>query len=188
MRSAPFTVVVLAFVVAVCAATATGKKTEAAYGYQQPYAASSFGQRYTNEFKTLVASGMKALKAGDSRGVAILMRAAKLKLNHWPNYELWDDIAVAECKRGEFEAAQWLLKSYRCAVNIWQARTACHVGTYPNVVPNADLPPLCFRTFCGDVWQPARDEYGPTEGDATRDPGPDELERVDALLKSCRAG
>jgi hypothetical protein len=137
--------------------------------YPQPYGYLEREHPYPDEFKSLVAAGIALLKAGDfEAGITKLMAAAKVHFPAaplWPdgvpNFELWDDIGEAECKRRDdmdsVAIGLSLLTEYRCVVNMTVNESGCFVGGFPHAVPNANLSPLCFRTVCGDVWRSAGD-------------------------------
>lgn len=156
-------------------------------------------ETYTAEFKRLASDGVAALKRGEfERGVELLIQAAKVRFpgahldaDPPPNFELWDDIALAECKRTDGMAnrvkAVSLLRDYKCAVEMTVYDVSCYVGSFETGVPNAHLTPLCFRTMCGDVWGENSAHMG---GASSDDPDGiamslNELKRVDKLLKQC---
>lgn len=150
---------------------------------------------YTDEYKRLASDGMAALKRGEvDRGVELLTQASKLRFpgahpydDPPPNFELWDDIALAECKRAELWKGMSLLKDYKCAVDMTVHDVSCYVGSFETAMPNAQLTPLCFRTMCGEVWAPNSQRMG---GASSDDPDGiavslNELKRVESLIKKC---
>ena len=105
--------------------------------------------------------------------------------------ELWDDIAIASCKRGDINRGRSLLADYKCAVDMTVHETSCYVGDlgFGERVPNAALTPLCFRAMCGEMWAPNSHRMG---GASSDDPegiaeSLNELKRADRLLKQCNA-
>ncbi len=151
---------------------------------------------YTDEFKRLTSQGQAAIKSGDvDKGIDLLTQAAKLRFpsahpddDPPPNFELWDDIAVAECKRSfDRSKALSLLQDYKCAVEMTVYDVSCYIGDLETQVPNARLTPLCFRTMCGGVWEPHSSKMG---GASSDDPDGiaaslNELKRVNGLIKKC---
>lgn len=161
--------------------------------FPQPYGAYS-DHPYPADFSALAAAGIEQIRKGDvDGGTETLFRAAKVKIpanrfgDHLPNYELWDDIGLAACRRSDFSLGRSLLSDYRCAVDMTVHDTPCYVGAPPNAVPSAELSSLCFRTMCGDVWEPNSFRVGPAEEDIEGvQSSLQELKRVDTLIKQCR--
>jgi hypothetical protein len=176
----------------VCGFAFVSGSSEVESGFPQPYGLWE-KETYPNEFQTEVDLGTKALKRNDvDEGVALLTHAMRTRLHGTdyatPNFELWDDIALAACKRSEWAKAQSLLADYRCAVEKTVHEMSCYVGDdFDTQVPNAALTPQCFKEMCGDVWDRNRGTMGPASSD---DPDGiaaslNELKRVDRLLRKC---
>ncbi|MBP6014416.1 MAG: hypothetical protein KBA31_19465 [Alphaproteobacteria bacterium] len=189
---------VVSFAAAVVAggvtAVAEGSKVDS--GFPQPYGFMWDKASYTDEFKRQVADGVQALKRGDAeKGIATLMRAMRLTLRGArtgdeasPNFELWDDIAIAACKRSDWAMAQSLLADYRCVVEKTVHEFSCYVGEdFDTRVPNASMTPMCFKEVCGDLWKQDGGVMGPASSDdpAGTAASLNELQRVDRLIKKC---
>lgn len=185
--------IVCAASVCIGAAVAKTEKVRAIhaqpYGEIEPYS----GEQYPSDFRELAAEGLAQIKSGNlDGGIATLIKASKIPFERpqGVNYELWDEIAQAECRKGDYVAGQSLFKEYRCVVSMNVYETACYLGDTATPIPNSALSPLCFRAACGDAWEPSAFQMGgQSEGDAVEsyDRGEGELARVDKLIKSCRA-
>lgn len=168
-------------------------RSQMAKPFPQPYGDYTFVP-YPADFRALVAVGIEKIKKGDlDGGINTLFRAAKVKItaNRFgdclPNYELWDDIGQAACRRSDYSFGLSLLTDYRCAVNMTAHDMPCEVGDFPdNRVPLADLSPLCFRTMCGHLEDAHSLSIGPGEDIEGIKSSLLELKRVDALIKQCR--
>lgn len=108
---------ILAAAVAVCSVL-VGHAAKVVDLFPQPFGILQWDKPpYTDEFRGLVSDGMGALKRDEiDRGIELLTRATKLRLTGVhagddapPNFELWDDIALTECKRSERTKALSLL-------------------------------------------------------------------------------
>ena len=183
-------------VVVVCGAVVVAKGSRVDSGFPQPYGLMWDKTAYTDEFRAEVARGMKALRSGDAeKGIAALTRAMRLKLRSPhegdvspPNFELWDDIAIAACKRSDWAKAQSLLADYRCAVEKTVHESSCYVGDdFDSRVPNAAMTPQCFKEICGDLWDQDHGVMGAASSDDAKGIAAslDELKRVDKLIKQC---
>lgn len=180
------------YVAVVLVSPAGARDSEASlrsYTFPQPYGYYQADQPYTNEFKKHVSDGMRALKDGDlGKGIALLFQASRMT---WqtaqPNFELWDDIAEAECRSGDIWVGQSLLKDYRCAVEQASGDRQCYLHFGDNMdVPNAAMTPQCFRAVCGEVGKPFDSQLANASEDQKEiDSGRAELRRVDKLIKSC---
>ena len=186
---------VVAFIAILSAGDALG--AERTKPFPQPYGAYKWDNPpYTDEYRRLVTQGVDVLKHGHVEdGLKLLYQAAKLPLSYkgWendgpPNYELWDDIGVEECKRSENTTGLFLLKDYRCAVEMTVHDVQCYVGWDPAPVANASLTPRCFRAFCGDIWKPKGQTVGPSGDEDVEgiESGKAELKRANALIKACQ--
>ncbi len=185
--------VVLLMAASVCGVAFVGASSQVDSGFPQPFGLWDKAT-YPDEFRTEVGLGIQALKRDDTadEGVALLTHAMRTRLRGTdyapPNFELWDDIAVAACKRSEWAKARSLLADYRCAVAKTVHELSCYVGDdFDTQVPNAALTPQCFKEMCGDVWDRNRGTMGPASSD---DPDGiaaslNELKRVDRLIKKC---
>ena len=183
--------------VAVCGATFVAGGSKAISEFPQPYGFVWDKTVYTDEFRREVSVGAEALRRGNSeKGIAALMRAMRLKLGDahsvytpTPNFELWDDIAIAACKRSDWAMAQSLLADYRCVVTKTVHEFDCYVGDdFNSRVPNSAMTPMCFKEICGDLWDRDRGVMGPASSDDPDgiDASINELKRVDRLIDECK--